>query len=248
MRRASQLVPAALAILALLFTSAAWAEKSAPHAAPAGAEQGAHGEAHGDDHGPGPINWFYGMLAETDTQEPNLLFRPKGMQPPLGAMLLNTAILFYVVYRAGRQFQHIEFPVAVAAAAEGQARPVGTPRRVAIVGGVIGQAQRLGFADLQRPQVGLAAGAQRIHHAAASAQRVGDGRLSRDRRRKDRRRNWRVLTRLRPRARHPDRQLRLVLTAGLPHDHDQQRDQQQHGEGAQRAVLGAQRVLGHRWA
>lgn len=103
MRRASQLVPAALAILALLFTSAAWAEKSAPHAAPAGAEQGAHGEAHGDDHGPGPINWFYGMLAETDTQEPNLLFRPKGMQPPLGAMLLNTAILFYVVYRAGRR-------------------------------------------------------------------------------------------------------------------------------------------------
>lgn len=103
MRRASQLVPAALAILALLFTSAAWAEKSAPHAAPAGAEQGAHGDAHGDDHGPGPINWFYGMLAETDTQEPNLLFRPKGMQPPLGAMLLNTAILFYVVYRAGRR-------------------------------------------------------------------------------------------------------------------------------------------------
>lgn len=103
MKRVQLLVPALLAALALLFTSAAWAEKSAPAAATA-----AHGSpdaegAHGEDHGPGPINWFYGMLAETDTQEPNLLFRPKGMQPPLGAMLLNTAILFYVIFRVGRR-------------------------------------------------------------------------------------------------------------------------------------------------
>lgn len=103
MRRVQLVVPALLAVLALLFTSAAWAEKSAPAAA-----AGAHGEpaaegGHGEDHGPGPINWFYGMIAETDTQEPNLLFRPKGMQPPLGAMLLNTAILFYVIFRVGRR-------------------------------------------------------------------------------------------------------------------------------------------------
>lgn len=108
MPRASQLVPALLAVIALLFTSAAWAEKSAPHGpaeAHGAAVEGGHGEpqGHGVDHGPGPINWFYGMLAETDTKEPNLLFRPKGMQPPLGAMLLNTGILFYVIFRVGRR-------------------------------------------------------------------------------------------------------------------------------------------------
>lgn len=101
-------LPALLAAVALFLTGTAWAEKSAPHAppgahAPAGGAADAHGGGHGADHGPGPINWFYGMLAETDTHEPNLLFRPKGMQPPLGAMLLNTGILFYVIYRFGKR-------------------------------------------------------------------------------------------------------------------------------------------------
>lgn len=113
MRRSSLLLPALLALVALLFSGVAWAEKGAPpahgtqaaHGQTAGHDEpaGGHGEKHGADHGPGPINWFYGMVAETDTQEPNLLFRPKGMQPPLAAMLLNTALLFYVIYRAARR-------------------------------------------------------------------------------------------------------------------------------------------------
>jgi len=84
------------------------AERGKPVAAAHG-ESGGHGEAgpgegsHGADHGPGPINWYYGLLAETDDPEPSLLFRPKGMQPPLAAMLLNTAILFYVIYRFGNR-------------------------------------------------------------------------------------------------------------------------------------------------
>ncbi|MCC6901519.1 MAG: ATP synthase F0 subunit B [Polyangiaceae bacterium] len=108
----THLLPALLAALAIFASGPAWAEKSAPHAppgagagahAPAAGEADAHGGGHGADHGPGPINWYYGMLAETDTHEPNLLFRPKGMQPPLGAMLLNTGILFYVIYRFGKR-------------------------------------------------------------------------------------------------------------------------------------------------
>lgn len=70
-----------------------------PHAA------AGHGkDAHGEDHGPGHINWFHGFLAEKDDiQEGDLLYRPKGTPPPLGAMLLNTAILFYVIVRFSRR-------------------------------------------------------------------------------------------------------------------------------------------------
>jgi F-type H+-transporting ATPase subunit b len=61
---------------------------------------GEHGDAHGG-HGPGEINWFHGFLGEREGAEPSLLWRPKGMPPPFGAMLLNTAILFYVLGRFG---------------------------------------------------------------------------------------------------------------------------------------------------
>jgi F-type H+-transporting ATPase subunit b len=119
-RRLPLLLSALLAALALLLAGAAQAQPhgstapahgaAAPEhgATPAGAEHGAtpaEGGEHGATHDePGEINWFYGMLVEgKEGAEPTLLVRPKGMQPPLAAMLLNTAILFYLIIRFGRR-------------------------------------------------------------------------------------------------------------------------------------------------
>jgi F-type H+-transporting ATPase subunit b len=107
MDRIARLSSALAALLALLVSGVASAreghqghDQAAQHAEPA-AE---HAEGHGADHGPGEINWFYGMLIEgKEGAEPTLFVRPKGMQPPLAAMLLNTAILAYVVVRFGRR-------------------------------------------------------------------------------------------------------------------------------------------------
>jgi F-type H+-transporting ATPase subunit b len=100
---------ATAALLALpLLTSLALAEPHEGEAEAAQLEHGdaheahgesAHGEsAHGAAHGPGEINWFYGMIAESDDAEPSLLWRPKGMPAPLLASILNTAILFGALY------------------------------------------------------------------------------------------------------------------------------------------------------
>jgi F-type H+-transporting ATPase subunit b len=75
------------------------AEKAGAHEA---TEAGTHGEhGHGAHHVPtwDDINWFYGFLGESDDGEPSLLFRPKGMQAPFGAYLLNAALLYGVIYR-----------------------------------------------------------------------------------------------------------------------------------------------------
>jgi F-type H+-transporting ATPase subunit b len=48
-------------------------------------------------------NWFYGFLGEKEGVEPSLLYRPKGMPVPFGAMLFNSAVLFYVLIRFGRK-------------------------------------------------------------------------------------------------------------------------------------------------
>jgi F0F1-type ATP synthase membrane subunit b/b' len=75
-------------------------EAEASGQAPDGHGTGDHGDAHGG-HGPGEINWIHGFLGEKDGVEPSLLWRPKGTPPPFGAMLLNTAILFYILGRFG---------------------------------------------------------------------------------------------------------------------------------------------------
>jgi F0F1-type ATP synthase membrane subunit b/b' len=75
-------------------------EAAASGQAPDGHGTGDHGDAHGG-HGPGEINWIHGFLGEKDGVEPSLLWRPKGTPPPFGAMLLNTAILFYILGRFG---------------------------------------------------------------------------------------------------------------------------------------------------
>jgi len=69
-----------------------------------GAAHGDHGAAHGEhggEHVPSfaEINWYHGMLGAKDGVEPSLLFRPTGTPVPLAALLLNTAILYYLLYR-----------------------------------------------------------------------------------------------------------------------------------------------------
>lgn len=59
--------------------------------------------SHGHDHVPhfSDINWFVGLLGEKENAEPSLLWRPPGTPIPLGALLINTAILFYLIGRFG---------------------------------------------------------------------------------------------------------------------------------------------------
>jgi F-type H+-transporting ATPase subunit b len=77
------------------------------HAAAAGAEESAGHGAEGAHGGHTPswrdINWFYGWVAESDDDDPSLFWRPKGMPPPLGALILNTAIVFYLIGRYGKK-------------------------------------------------------------------------------------------------------------------------------------------------
>jgi F-type H+-transporting ATPase subunit b len=105
--RFSLLFAAALAALALLLSGAAEARQHEP--APSGAERPAEeaaepGTEHAEaEHVPGDINWFYGWIAEKEGAEPGLLFRPKGMQPPLGGVVVNTVILFWLLVRFTRR-------------------------------------------------------------------------------------------------------------------------------------------------
>jgi F-type H+-transporting ATPase subunit b len=61
-----------------------------------------HGSAHGDDHVPtfDDFNWYYGLIAEKEGVEPSLLFRPKGMPVPFAALLLDFALLYFILFRA----------------------------------------------------------------------------------------------------------------------------------------------------
>jgi F-type H+-transporting ATPase subunit b len=73
------------------------------------AAHGAHGEghdAHGGEHAPtfDDINWFYGFLGEkAEISEPDLLWRPKGMPVPFGALALNAAILYWLLIKFGKK-------------------------------------------------------------------------------------------------------------------------------------------------
>lgn len=48
-------------------------------------------------------NWFYGFLGEKEGAEPSFLWRPKGMPVPFGAMLLNSAILYWLLIRFAKK-------------------------------------------------------------------------------------------------------------------------------------------------
>lgn len=118
MKRFSRAVCCALVGGALALASPALAEEHAPPAeAPApGAkvEPSGHGETpntehghaeHGHDHAPtfDDINWAYGFLGEKAGVEPSLLWRPQGMPVPLGALLLNAAILYFLLFKFGKK-------------------------------------------------------------------------------------------------------------------------------------------------
>jgi F-type H+-transporting ATPase subunit b len=66
--------------------------------APAGVEDHEHHVPTLDEY-----NWYYGFLGEKAGAEPSLLFRPKGMPVPFGAMLLNSAILYYLLIRFAKK-------------------------------------------------------------------------------------------------------------------------------------------------
>lgn len=49
------------------------------------------------------VNWMYGFLGEKEGAEPSLLFRPKGMPVPFGALALNAGILYWLLFKYGRK-------------------------------------------------------------------------------------------------------------------------------------------------
>ena len=64
----------------------------------------AHGDsAHGDHHVPhfSDVNWSHGFLGEKEGVPPSLLYRPPGTPVPVLALLLNTAILFFILGKYG---------------------------------------------------------------------------------------------------------------------------------------------------
>lgn len=72
-------------------------------------EHAAEGHGHeGAEHEHAPptlddYNLYYGFLGERDDVEPSILWRPKGTPVPFGAMLLNSGILFYLLYRFAKK-------------------------------------------------------------------------------------------------------------------------------------------------
>lgn len=84
------------------------AHAEAPAAAAHVDAHGEHGDghaAHGGEHAPtfDDINWAYGFLGEKEGEEPSLLWRPKGMPVPFGALALNAAILYFLLFKFGRK-------------------------------------------------------------------------------------------------------------------------------------------------
>lgn len=65
------------------------------------ADEHGHGDEHGASH---EINWVYGLLGEgAEGEEPTLLFRSPGMPVPLLAYLINSAILFTLLFKFGKE-------------------------------------------------------------------------------------------------------------------------------------------------
>jgi len=86
----------------------AFADEPAPnHAQLAAQGTGTETEAAGDEEHKvtklEDYNLYYGFLGERDDVEPSILWRPKGTPVPFGAMLLNSAILYYLLVRFAKK-------------------------------------------------------------------------------------------------------------------------------------------------
>ena len=84
------------------------APKPAEMAASRDAEPAAEGQKGAEDHEHhvptiDDYNFFYGFLGERDDVEPSLLWRPKGTPVPFGALILNSAVLYYLLVRFGKK-------------------------------------------------------------------------------------------------------------------------------------------------
>jgi F0F1-type ATP synthase membrane subunit b/b' len=98
---------AAIALFSLVLAAPAFAQPddkapaamaAAPEPAPKGGESEENHVISLDEY-----NWFYGFLGEKEGVEPSFLYRPKGMPVPFGAMLLNSAILYYLLIRFAKK-------------------------------------------------------------------------------------------------------------------------------------------------
>jgi len=101
------LCAAGFAVASALALSAFAAEPEHAEGATVQAAPGeeAHAEHDHEHHIPSldQFNWFYGFVGEKDGVEPSLLFRPKGMPVPFGAMVLNSAILYWLLIRFAKK-------------------------------------------------------------------------------------------------------------------------------------------------
>ena len=83
------------------------AAAGAHESAPTDGAAADHGESAEDSHGHVPhfedINWSDGLLGESAEAEPSLLYRRPGTPPPLLATLLNSAVLFGLLFYFGRR-------------------------------------------------------------------------------------------------------------------------------------------------
>jgi F-type H+-transporting ATPase subunit b len=98
----------ALAAAAFAVRPAFADEPAANHAEVAAQGTGVEGtEAPGDEEHKvtklEDYNLYYGFLGERDDVEPSILWRPKGTPVPFGAMLLNSAILYYLLVRFAKK-------------------------------------------------------------------------------------------------------------------------------------------------
>jgi F0F1-type ATP synthase membrane subunit b/b' len=68
-----------------------------------GAEgHGSDGHAQGDGEHHQEFNWFHGVIGVKDDVEPSLLWRTSDMPTPFAALLVNTALLFGLIYKFAR--------------------------------------------------------------------------------------------------------------------------------------------------
>jgi F-type H+-transporting ATPase subunit b len=98
----------ALSVTGLVALPAFAEEPAAPHAQIAASSSSPGAHAAPEDHERElpkieEYNWFYGFLGEKDGAPPSFLWRPKGMPVPFGAMLLNSAILYWLLIRFAKK-------------------------------------------------------------------------------------------------------------------------------------------------